>query len=217
MTRRTLASSSIRFDLVWSRPAVSAMTMSAWRAIAASRASNTTAAGSASGAWATISEPVRWAQIRSWSIAAARNVSAAASTTRRPCARSRAASLPIVVVLPVPLTPTTSTIAGPPSAAGFGVHSSSRGGEQRRELGADRASGRSTSRRLRARSTRSIDSAAPTSPVIRISSISPSRRRSPPPERAAQPRAEPVRDFSRPCSSCSRSCSRRAASAFSGL
>ena len=55
MTRRTFASSSIRFDLVCRRPAVSAMTMSAWRAMAASRASNTTAAGSALGAWATIS------------------------------------------------------------------------------------------------------------------------------------------------------------------
>ena len=118
---------------------MSAMTTSAWRAMAASRASNTTAAGSASGAWATISESVRWAQIRSWSIAAARNVSAAASTTRRPCARSRAASLPMVVVLPVPLTPTTSTMAGPPSAAGFGVHSSVVAlGEQGRQLGPDR-------------------------------------------------------------------------------
>ena len=84
MTRRTLASSSMRFDFVWRRPAVSAMRMSAWRATAASSASNTTAAGSALGAWATISESVRWAQIRSWSMAAARNVSAAARTTRRP-------------------------------------------------------------------------------------------------------------------------------------
>ena len=53
-------------------------------------------------------------------MAAARNVSAAARTTRRPLARSRAASLPMVVVLPVPFTPTTSTIAGPPSTAGRG-------------------------------------------------------------------------------------------------
>ncbi len=39
MMRRTLDSSSIRFDLVWSRPAVSAMTRSAPRATAASSAS----------------------------------------------------------------------------------------------------------------------------------------------------------------------------------
>src|SRR5262245_55024241 len=98
ITRRILASSSIRLDFVWSRPAVSTMTTSARRATAASRASNTTAAGSAPAAWATISAPARSAQIRSWSLAAARNVSAAARMTRRPAAASRVASLPIVVV-----------------------------------------------------------------------------------------------------------------------
>ena len=39
MIRRTFVSSSIRLDLVWSRPAVSAMTRSAPRATAASSAS----------------------------------------------------------------------------------------------------------------------------------------------------------------------------------
>ena len=57
MTRRIFASSSMRFDFVCSRPAVSISTMSARRATAASRASNTTAAGSAPGACATMSTP----------------------------------------------------------------------------------------------------------------------------------------------------------------
>ncbi len=45
-------------------------------------------------------------------MAAARKVSPAASITERPSARSRAASLPIVVVLPEPLTPATRTTNG---------------------------------------------------------------------------------------------------------
>src|SRR5947208_178740 len=49
MTRRILASSSMRSRFVWRRPAVSAMTTSTPRAEAASRASNTTAPGSAPG------------------------------------------------------------------------------------------------------------------------------------------------------------------------
>ncbi len=48
----------------------------------------------------------------SCSTAAARNVSPATSTARRPCSRYCCASLPIVVVLPVPLTPTISTTCG---------------------------------------------------------------------------------------------------------
>ena len=55
----------------------------------------------------------RSAQISSCSSAAARNVSAAARTTECPCSRSLFASLPIVVVLPVPLTPTTQDHARP--------------------------------------------------------------------------------------------------------
>ena len=57
-------------------------------------------------------EPVRSPQILSCSIAAARKVSPAASITLRPSARSLAASLPIVVVLPEPLTPTTRMTKG---------------------------------------------------------------------------------------------------------
>ena len=54
-------------------------------------------------------------------MAAARNVSPAASITERPSARSLAASLPMVVVLPEPLTPTTSSTNGlaPPIASGL--------------------------------------------------------------------------------------------------
>ena len=194
MTRRTLASSSMRFDFVCRRPAVSAMTTSAWRATAASRASNTTARRiRVRGVGDDLGRRCAGPRCRSWSIAAARNVSAAASTTRRPSARSRAASLPMVVVLPVPLTPTTSTMAGPPSVAGSGSSSSSsRAASRRAELGARPRPPRSTSRRLRARSTRSIESWAPTSPRDQRSPRSrPSPRRPPPPKALAQPRAEP--------------------------
>ena len=45
-------------------------------------------------------------------MAAARNVSPAASITDRPSARSFAAILPMVVVLPEPFTPTTSITNG---------------------------------------------------------------------------------------------------------
>ena len=55
---------------------------------------------------------VRSPQIFSCSTAAARNVSPAASITLRPSARNLAASLPMVVVLPEPLTPTTRMTNG---------------------------------------------------------------------------------------------------------
>ena len=45
-------------------------------------------------------------------MAAARNVSPAASMTERPSARNFAASLPMVVVLPEPLTPATRMTNG---------------------------------------------------------------------------------------------------------
>src|SRR5215471_5042830 len=112
MTRRTLASSSMRFVCVWSRPAVSTTTTSRPRATAACTASYATAAGSAPRSEPTKSAPARCAQISSCSSAAARYVSAAATTTERPCSASLAESLPIVVVLPVPLTPTTRITAG---------------------------------------------------------------------------------------------------------
>nr|CRL78401.1 hypothetical protein CPGR_02255 [Mycolicibacter nonchromogenicus] len=77
-----------------------------------STASKATAAGSPPSAPRTTSAPTRAAQVCNWSAAAARNVSAAPSTTRRPSATSTRASLPTVVVLPVPLTPTTNSTDG---------------------------------------------------------------------------------------------------------
>ena len=51
-------------------------------------------------------------QICNCSIAAARKVSAAARTTRSPCLRYCPASLAMVVVLPLPLTPATKMTCG---------------------------------------------------------------------------------------------------------
>ena len=76
------------------------------RAFAAESASNRTAEGSAPSRWRTTGSSRRSAHVWSCSIAPARNVSAAASSTRRPAAFSRAASFAVVVVLPEPLTPT---------------------------------------------------------------------------------------------------------------
>ncbi len=120
-TRRTLRSSSIRLVLVWSRPAVSAITRSQLRAAARSTASNTTEEGSAPSAPRTMSTPLRSAHIVSCSAAAARKVSPAASTIVWPSLVSRAASFPMVVVFPTPLTPTNNQTAGPgspPAAVG---------------------------------------------------------------------------------------------------
>src|SRR6266480_399702 len=57
--------------------------------------------------------PRRSAHVPSWSIAAARKVSAAARTTVLPSVWSILASLAIEVVFPVPLTPATSQTLGP--------------------------------------------------------------------------------------------------------
>ena len=74
-TRRTFRSSSIRLDLVWMRPAVSASTRSAPRAAARWTASKITELGSPpSWPWTT-SAPVRSPQIPSCWPAAARKVS----------------------------------------------------------------------------------------------------------------------------------------------
>jgi hypothetical protein len=69
---------------------------------------------------ATVGTPTRSPQVCDWSAAAARNVSAAPSTTSLSSATRTRASLPTVVVLPVPLTPTTSTHAGRFSTRGRG-------------------------------------------------------------------------------------------------
>jgi hypothetical protein len=75
-------------------------------------ASNTTAAGSDPSRARTMSTPARSAQTCSCSTAAARKVSAAQMSGFKPSRFSRFASLPTVVVLPVPLTPTMSTTRG---------------------------------------------------------------------------------------------------------
>ena len=84
ITLRTLRSSSIRCCWVCSRPAVSTITTSCPRARAASMASKATAPGSDPGSPRTISQPARSAHSVSCSAAAARKVSAAASSTDRP-------------------------------------------------------------------------------------------------------------------------------------
>ena len=110
--RLIFLSSSIRFFLLWSLPAVSITTTSQLRALAASRESNTTAPGSLPSACFTISTPARSVHTCSWSIAAARKVSAAATTTFLPSCLNWWQSLPIVVVLPAPFTPITIITAG---------------------------------------------------------------------------------------------------------
>ena len=111
-TRLTLPSSSIRPVLVCSRPAVSTSTTSTPVSMPRLTASNAMAAGSPPSGPRTVSAPTRDPHVCSWSAAAARKVSAAPSSTVRPSATRTRASLPQVVVLPVPFTPTTSTTAG---------------------------------------------------------------------------------------------------------
>ncbi|MDQ0735215.1 hypothetical protein QFZ50_001678 [Arthrobacter agilis] len=60
----------------------------------------------------TVGTPTRAPQVASCSAAAARKVSAAPRMTSLSSATSTRASLPTVVVLPTPLTPTTMTMAG---------------------------------------------------------------------------------------------------------
>src|SRR6185369_17244999 len=69
-------------------------------------------AGSAPSRARTMSTSARFAQISSCSTAAARKVSAAQISGRLPWFLSRLASLPTVVVFPVPLTPTIKVTCG---------------------------------------------------------------------------------------------------------
>ena len=94
------------------RPAVSAMSTSAPLALAASNASYSTEALSAPVCWAMTGTSFATPHASSCSTAAARKVSPAASITLCPCALNRCANLPIVVVLPAPLTPTTKITKG---------------------------------------------------------------------------------------------------------
>ena len=113
MTRLILPSSSMRLALFCRRPAVSTSTTSTPSAMPCSTASKATDAGSApSFSERTVSTPTRAPHVASCSAAAARKVSAAPSTTVRSSATSTRASLPTVVVLPTPLTPTTMVTAG---------------------------------------------------------------------------------------------------------
>ncbi len=91
---------------------MSTSTASVPRARAERSASVSTADGSAPAAPRWKAAPAREAHTSSCSAAAARNVSAAHRSTERPSAVQPAASLPIVVVLPAPLTPTTKTTQG---------------------------------------------------------------------------------------------------------
>ena len=95
------------------RPAVSIITTSTSPSIPALTASKATEAGSApSTSDLTVATPTRCPQVANWSAAAARKVSAAPRMTSLFSATSTRASLPTVVVLPTPLTPTTMTTAG---------------------------------------------------------------------------------------------------------
>ena len=111
-TRLIFASSTIRFVFACRRPAVSASTTSTPRAFAATRASWITAALSAPWPCAITGTPLRSPQTCSCSTAAARKVSPAASSAERPSACRRRASLPRLVVLPAPFTPTAKTTNG---------------------------------------------------------------------------------------------------------
>ena len=110
-TRLIFFSSSIRWSWVGSRPAVSTNTTSLPRALPAETASKLTAAGSPP-AWETISTEFRVAHTPNCSLAAARNVSAAASKTEAPLSLKWRVSLPMDVVFPAPLTPATMITVG---------------------------------------------------------------------------------------------------------
>ena len=165
MTRRTFSSSVMRFVCVCNRPAVSTITTSRLRARPASTASNATAAGSAPRGEPTKSASARCAQISSCSSAAARNVSAAPTSTDRPCSRSFCASLPIVVVFPVPFTPTTRTTVGCAETSNAG------GAPKTASTSSARASAsRPTAPRASSRRTSSAVACTPTSLRINASS-----------------------------------------------
>jgi hypothetical protein len=112
ITRTIFASSSIRSCRFCNRPAVSIISRSAPSARALVSASKASEAGSDPSGAVSTGTPARLPQICNCSTAAARNVSPAAITTDLPAALNWLASLPIVVVLPDPFTPTTSTTCG---------------------------------------------------------------------------------------------------------
>ena len=122
---------------------MSMSTTSASSSAPALTASNATAAGSApSRSERTVGTPTRAPQVSSWSAAAARKVSAAPRTTSLSSATSTRASLPTVVVLPVPLTPTTSTTAGRPSTRALATRAVERGVDEPQQVLAQPAADR---------------------------------------------------------------------------
>src|SRR3984957_12437925 len=112
MTRTTFSSSFISSALFCSRPAVSIKSTSSLPSRAAVSALKARLAESEPCAPAITGDLVRSPQIFNCSMAAARKVSPAASITLRPSLLNLAASLPMVVVLPEPLTPTTRMTNG---------------------------------------------------------------------------------------------------------
>ena len=150
ITRRTLASSSIRSSCVCRRPAVSTITTSAPRSRPRATASKATAPGSEpSGALddvdaGALAPSARAARRRRRGTCRPRRSRRCGRASLRRCQ----ASLPIVVVLPVPLTPTTRITVGLGAQVDRGRR---RCGRARR---AARPGGRSAPRRRRARRPR---------------------------------------------------------------
>src|SRR5215208_5418575 len=105
----TLSSSAIKLTLVCNLPAVSISSTSAPSLLAACTASWATAAASAPRSRATTGVPVLSPHFWSCSIAAALNVSPAANIL---VPGKKRESLPMVVVLPVPFTPTIRITVG---------------------------------------------------------------------------------------------------------
>ena len=177
----------MRFLRFWSLPAVSASTTSAPRAAAALTASCTTELGSAPALPEIKSAPHRSAHVCSCEVAAARNVSPAAITTTWPCADSRAPTLPIVVVLPTPLTPTNSHTGVAPFRSGALTCSERSASRAARIWSASSCTSSSASTMslstavLRRRSSAAMVVATPTSAPSRASSrlshVAPSGRR----------------------------------------
>src|SRR5579875_452262 len=173
----------MRFVFECRRPAVSMITTSAPRFFAAASASKTTAEASCPCAWAITGTPIRSPHNFSCSIAAARNVSAAARMTRSPSRLKARASLAMLVVLPTPFTPTTRITAGLKvrSATGSSTQSWPFARARRSSaINSSRSASRASSGRLspslrtrwRTASRSFVVVSTPTSAPIRISSSS---------------------------------------------
>ena len=147
-------------------------------------------------------QPVRSPQTPNCSMAAARKVSPAANRTERPSSIICFASFPMVVVLPVPFTPTTNTICGEPPS----IFSGSATGSKIAAISSasnPRTSSASTSRSMRRSASCPASRAAvagPRSAVIKTSAsssiASASRRRRV--KTPAIPSTRRDEDFARP-------------------